>query len=923
MRIRVLILFLSSISSYSWCQTVQVKGRVLDSLSHEPLPFGNIFINNSTIGTSADEKGEFLIKNTPFGKIELVFSYVGYETKKMYVNANQGLVYIGNILLNEEKQRLEEVEVKASRDKKWEKQYQYFEEIFLGKEDNAKQCTILNPWVIDFVDDKSIKAFRATSSAPIEIENRALGYHVHFQLTRFLANNKGYTISGNVRFDEMVPSSELESKKWEEKRLSSYQGSTQHLLKSMVTQRLRGEGFYLYIDNPNTKANTAVRSPYFENDLDYKVIPLDTSGLLTGNGAVQQIHLSKRVEVHYHGKKALVRTYRDVAFPVSWIELLNGTLEVNNNGVPIYPEEILVSGDMNSKRVADLLPTNYEPPKAFSTQDSFVELNRFREKTFIQTDKPYYYQGEPLWFKGYANCFDPLFRDSLSRVMYVELINPEHKLIASKTLLIDHGIVHGDFILADTLQTGTYYLRSYTNWSRNFESEGIYLKPVNVVKITDIVDYSQAQLSAMVDDRVAIETNKKEYTKRDKVNLTIRLADELGNPIAANLSVSVTDVNQVIPLHHRDEIRQDYPFQGKLTYMPDLKYPVEYGLTIHGKFQNDRGRPEKTPFDVIKLNPRSIYFSQSDSSGNFSLAGLQFYDKTSFLFKSQKATGKKYGKFIIDNKRDMPSLDFKDIPSTLQIQDGEYPQRIISSYEVPPETRVLDEVKIEAKKIENLRYTQSYGKPDYVIEEKQINKHYGNLIMGLNGLVPGLVARQVYNPEGYVWVIYLEKIRNTSAGNPPPLLVTINNVAMGGKPADIIQAINPETVARIEVTTRINVLQGGQGAGGVLAIYTKTGEEIEDKPLDPNFQSIEIEGYSSPREFLFPDYGLANVDASRTDYRSTIYWNPDVNVDSTTGTATVNFYTADIPTQYLIEVEGITENNDPIRGEYLIDVVKN
>ncbi|MBK8292426.1 MAG: carboxypeptidase-like regulatory domain-containing protein [Flammeovirgaceae bacterium] len=57
----------------TWGQTGQVSGRILDSQTLEPLPFANVFINNTTIGTASDMNGEFLLPKVPIGTNEIIF----------------------------------------------------------------------------------------------------------------------------------------------------------------------------------------------------------------------------------------------------------------------------------------------------------------------------------------------------------------------------------------------------------------------------------------------------------------------------------------------------------------------------------------------------------------------------------------------------------------------------------------------------------------------------------------------------------------------------------------------------------------------------------------------------------------------------------------------------------------------------------
>jgi len=43
-----------------------VRGRVRDAKTSEPLPFANVYLNNTTIGTAADESGDYLLKMYPW-----------------------------------------------------------------------------------------------------------------------------------------------------------------------------------------------------------------------------------------------------------------------------------------------------------------------------------------------------------------------------------------------------------------------------------------------------------------------------------------------------------------------------------------------------------------------------------------------------------------------------------------------------------------------------------------------------------------------------------------------------------------------------------------------------------------------------------------------------------------------------------------
>jgi len=55
-----------------------VRGQVVNDSTNLSLPFTNIFIANSTIGTFTDSTGRFQIKDVPYGIHKVVASIVGY-----------------------------------------------------------------------------------------------------------------------------------------------------------------------------------------------------------------------------------------------------------------------------------------------------------------------------------------------------------------------------------------------------------------------------------------------------------------------------------------------------------------------------------------------------------------------------------------------------------------------------------------------------------------------------------------------------------------------------------------------------------------------------------------------------------------------------------------------------------------------------
>ncbi len=102
--------------------------------------------------------------------------------------------------------------------------------------------------------------------------------------------------------------------------------------------------------------------------------------------------------------------------------------------------------------------------------------NNVVEKAYLHTDKPYYIAGENIWFKSYLVEGIKHKADSLSGVLYVDLVQNQTGIIAQKGLYkLVGGLGDGQMTLPDSLLPGTYTLRAYTKWMRNFD-ENFYFK---------------------------------------------------------------------------------------------------------------------------------------------------------------------------------------------------------------------------------------------------------------------------------------------------------------------------------------------------------------------------------------------------------------------------------------------------------------
>lgn len=916
---RVLLVAIGAIASLSvWAQTGTVSGRVIDAESLEPLPFANAFINNSTLGAATSLEGEFLIKNVPVGSVEVVFSFVGYQSYQARVNVQDGQDTRMNIKLTALPNQLAEVQVKGTRDKAWERDLRKFEKIFLGTDDFGRQCKILNPAAVDFPETKD-GSFVAVASEPIKIRNEALGYLVTYYLKSFRSDDDNYAIVGNARFEELSTENAEEARRWTEARKQAYLGSPQHLFRSLIAERSEQEGFRLYISNgPAVLTN---RGKIFGNELNRTIEPLKLRNIVSAGNTLfeRRINLGTHVEVHYVNEPTLRPTYADISHCVSWLDMKNGPFRVSVEGLPINPTEVIYSGDMGLARVSNLLPLDYQTQSVVSIKSANqVDVLRKFEKVYLHTSKSFYYPGEIIWFKAYMNYANRQVRDSLSQVLYVDLLDEQRKVVQTRTLRIENTIAAGSFPLPENTKPGTYALVAYTNWMRNFGSKAYFTKPIPVLDIYQKMLSSGTSTIANSRD-LEVTFDKEQYGPRELATVSLQLVDDQGKPIGGNFSVSITDPQQVPPPSWiREDIVSGFAIPSQIDVAGGkVIHPVEHGISWRGQFTPEAKKRTKTELTIIRGAFEGVKKVTPDENGMFEWRDLDFFDSATFsiqAFQKNQAFGK-----ISVKPRDIPFSDFAAKNYTIPTETRETVQRIISEYEVPRGAFLLEEVTVRATKVVDTigKERNLLGKGDIILNGQDIQR-MGSMETLLRTKAPGFRL----NFNGMHW--QLIHIRGESTLPPaamatnvdrtPEPTLTIDNIVQtigsGETVGDRLMYMDVSRIDRVEISSVGSSYTGANGSFGVVAVFLKKNAP----PELTQYQRVKVKGFDFPAQFRGPDYALTSEDHSKADYRSTLYWNQNVNVRSD-GFGYFSFYTSDKPGPYRYVIEGVSFEGKPLHWE--------
>ncbi len=223
-----------------------ITGKVVKAENGEPIVGSSVFISNTSRGTVSDKEGNFELRNIPPGKYDLVVSSIGYEISVYAFDANQLPLKL-RVEMQMKVRELQNVTVEPSVEEGWDKWGLTFTDYFLGTTPNATQCRIKNKESIRFRFFKRTNRVIAYCDEPLEIENRALGYRIQYQLEDFEVSFKENTsrYAGYVLFEDMDGEKKEVRKRWQRKRDQAFYGSMMHFWRSFYTDSIREEGFHV------------------------------------------------------------------------------------------------------------------------------------------------------------------------------------------------------------------------------------------------------------------------------------------------------------------------------------------------------------------------------------------------------------------------------------------------------------------------------------------------------------------------------------------------------------------------------------------------------------------------------------------------------------------------------------------------------
>ncbi len=105
-----------------------------------------------------------------------------------------------------------------------------------------------------------------------------------------------------------------------------------------------------------------------------------------------------------------------------------------------------------------------------------------REKVSLHLDNASYYLGDTIWFKAYVVTAEQNLPTTISKPLYVELLDQLGNVVERQIIQLTDGEGTGQIILNNTFFTGYYEMRAYTKWMLAFDNPSCFSRVLPVYR---------------------------------------------------------------------------------------------------------------------------------------------------------------------------------------------------------------------------------------------------------------------------------------------------------------------------------------------------------------------------------------------------------------------------------------------------------
>ncbi len=491
-----------------------------------------------------------------------------------------------------------------------------------------------------------------------------------------------------------------------------------------------------------------------------------------------------------------------------------------------------------------------------------------QEKLYIQTDKPGYHAGETIWFR-----IDVL--PAGSKIAYIELLDSINTPVLQEKIQLTDSWGAGSFAIPPDLAPGTYLLRGYTNWMKNYGAEGFFTKRVaviNLLRSREIIPAINTTESHELN--IDLKTDKKVYRTREKVRV------ELSTLPNQNISVSVYKLDSL------QSKNTGYTNQPPVTVKHTNFIREDNGNIVTGKVTDIKtgGPVANTSCYLSIIGPVNMFYAtSSDSMGNIMFEVNNVYGDNQVVLQTADSNCR----IEIDDGFSKEFTTVVDSPGFVV-----YDYNTLVDHAVSVQVQLIYDRKRDSVDIFIGDTLPIYGYAEYNYNVDEYVKFSSVEDIFREYIRPV----QIYKREGrMVPIIFLDKERRLMNGSP---FLLIDNVPVFDMQK--LMMINPAKIQRIDVVDRPYWFHQ-QFYEGIISVFTKT-KDPEDY-LSPNATVQNFKGLQLTKKFYSPLYDTETKRNDRLpDFRNVLFWSPNINSQS------IEFYTSDLPGNYVVVAQSINDS---------------
>ena len=454
--------------------------------------------------------------------------------------------------------------------------------------------------------------------------------------------------------------------------------------------------------------------------------------------------------------------------------------------------------------------------------------------------------------------------------------------------------------------------------------------------------YVHSELNHLRSD---VKLNRRKLSKRDQIKLDIKVEDDLGNPVVADFSVSVTDKSKVsvdkrlamasYALINSDVPNVDARIQNLLeNYDRENQRNIDLimltngwrrftwqGLMDDGDITNHEkglkicgsvGKSAIRKFagkeiTLVHFKESGYYTSMIAEDGSFCFDGVDI-SGSSEIYLEIEGEDRSEKLALQLNSVELPSVGLSP-KKRLRAKTKNIPLLSDTTFiTLSSDFQLLEEVTVESSTLDDApSESREFAPARQVIRNVE---RYSSVTSALRKQIPFFRVVDEGNAQSTIRF----GGRGTS-GNPLVLLNGLNvsdqvdpvrifgneelqTQTLRNPLMDLLKSIPTDEIDRIEVLYGPEAaFYGRYSTNGVIAIYTKN----DLSSVSVGINTYLYDGYFASRQFYSPDYSVEKNIAQ--DSRTTLFWSPNIRTNEN-GKAQVSFYNTDVTEAIDIVLEG-------------------